>query len=126
MAQDIVADALNQIQNAGKARKRQIILRRYSKFLLYVLEILRAKKYLESYRVDTEKKQVEITLGEIFMCKAIKPRFTIHAKDIQRYLRRYLPAKDYGYLIISTNQGLMTHYEAIEKNIGGSLVAVCY
>jgi ribosomal protein S8 len=31
-----------------------------------------------------------------------------------------------GFVIISTNQGLMTHQTAEEKNIGGSVIAYFY
>ncbi len=43
-----------------------------------------------------------------------------------KYARRYLPARDMGVLILSTSQGLMTHHAALEKNIGGSLIAYVY
>lgn len=31
-----------------------------------------------------------------------------------------------GAVVISTNQGLMTHHEAIQKNIGGRVMAIVY
>ena len=46
--------------------------------------------------------------------------------EIDKYIKRYLPSKDLGIIIISTSQGLMTHQTAIEKNIGGSLLAYFY
>ena len=41
-------------------------------------------------------------------------------------MKRFLPARNLGILIISTNQGLITHVDAIDKNIGGSLIAYFY
>ena len=59
-------------------------------------------------------------------CKAIKPRYMVSVSEIEKYEKRYLPAKNFGIIIISTSQGLMTHQTAIDKNIGGSLIAYIY
>jgi small subunit ribosomal protein S8 len=126
MAQDIVADALNMIYNASKAGKKTIKIPRISKFLLNVLEVIKEKKYIESYKHDPETRSVEVSIGRLTACKAIKPRFTVTKDEIIKYMRRYLPARDYGYLLISTSKGLMTHEDALENGIGGCLVAYCY
>jgi len=47
-------------------------------------------------------------------------------EDLDKYAKRYLPAKDIGMLIVSTNQGLMAHQTAQDKNIGGCLIAYFY
>ena len=65
-------------------------------------------------------------MGELLDCKAIKPRFSVNKTQIDKYRRRYLPARDLGIVIVSTNEGLMTHEEALEKKIGGSLIAYFY
>ncbi|MBU1129378.1 MAG: 30S ribosomal protein S8, partial [Nanoarchaeota archaeon] len=59
-------------------------------------------------------------------CKSIKPRFTVDRTQIEKYRRRYLPARDVGTMIISTNKGLMTHQEADQEKIGGCLIAYFY
>ena len=46
--------------------------------------------------------------------------------EIDKYVRRFLPSRDFGFIIVSTSKGLMTHEEAIEKNIGGSLIAYIF
>jgi small subunit ribosomal protein S8 len=45
---------------------------------------------------------------------------------IERYRRRYLPSRNFGTLVLSTNKGLMTHEEAVEEKIGGCLIAYFY
>jgi small subunit ribosomal protein S8 len=59
-------------------------------------------------------------------CKAIKPRFSCDKSQIEFYRRRYLPSRNLGTLILSTNKGLMTHEEANEEQIGGCLIAYFY
>jgi len=126
MSQDVVADALNQIKNASRAGKQVIEIKTYTNLLLEILKIMKKKGAIKSYKIKDKKKVLEIILGDISECKAIKPRFYVKKNRIEKYLRRYLLARDYGTVIISTNQGLMTHEEALEKNIGGSLIAFFY
>jgi small subunit ribosomal protein S8 len=40
--------------------------------------------------------------------------------------KRYLPALGMGYMMVSTNQGVMIHSEAREKGLGGTLLAFIY
>ena len=121
MSQDIVADGLNEMMNAVRARKESLVVKHRSKVLISVLAIAKLRGYVDSYSV--KKDSLHIKLAKLNGCKAIKPRFPVSVSDIDKYISRYLPAKDIGILIISTSQGLMTHQTAIEKNIGGSVIA---
>jgi len=123
MSQDIVSDALNQIMNAKRARKKSVTIKKHSKLLRNVLEIIKQAGYLD-YSVEGNELKIEIRkLNEV---RAIKPRYTASLDQLKSYTRRYLPAKNFGFVIISTNQGLITHYEAEEKNIGGCLIAYVF
>lgn len=121
MSQDIVADTLNQIMNAQRSGKTELELKRYSKLLLSVLALAKLKGYIKSY--TTEGVKLTVTLGKLNGCNAIKPRFMVKTNEIDRYVTRYLPAKNLGIIVVSTSQGLMTHQTAMEKNLGGSLIA---
>ncbi|HEX32856.1 MAG TPA: 30S ribosomal protein S8, partial [Candidatus Aenigmarchaeota archaeon] len=59
-------------------------------------------------------------------CGAIKPRFSFSVEDIEKFEKRYLPSKDFGIIVVSTNKGIMTHLEAKQKNLGGILLAYVY
>ncbi len=123
MSQDIVSDTLNQIMNAKKARKTSLVVTKNSKLLRNVLDIAKESGYIN---YNTEGNQVKIEIKKLNEFKAIKPRFTISVNKINGYVRRYLPAKNFGFLIVSTNKGLMKHEEAQEKNLGGCLIAYIY
>ena len=124
MSQDVIADALNKIINAARAGKTAVSINRHSKLLLSVLAIAKMKGYVKNYRVENNVLNIEI--GKINLCRAIKPRFVVQVDEIEKYSKRYLPSKDIGTIVISTSQGLMTHNTAQEKNIGGSLIAYFY
>ena len=124
MSQDLIADALNEIMNTKRARRDFVIVDRHSKLLIKILELAQREGYIENFEV--KEKKVEIKIGKLNECRAIKPRFNVTTDKIEKYMKRYLPARDMGVILISTNKGLMTHIEAYEKNIGGSLIAYFY
>jgi|SRR3989338_6648013 len=126
MSQDVIADALNMIKNAKKSGKEIVEISRISNLLIEILKIMKQKETIKKYKIDSKKKSVEITIGDLSECKAIKPRFTVDKSQIEKYRRRYLPSRDIGTIIISTNKGLMTHEEAQEEKIGGCLIAYFY
>jgi small subunit ribosomal protein S8 len=126
MSQDIVADGLNMIKNAKKARKNSVKIKRISNLLIEVLKIMKQKGAIKKYKINSKDKSIEIIIDNLTECTAIKPRFSCKASQIEKYRRRYLPARNLGIIIISTNDGLITHEEAQQKNIGGCLIAYFY
>src|SRR3989338_5281292 len=116
MSQDIVSDGLNQIMNTKKAGKRELVLKRYSGLLIKILDIAKQYGYID---YNLSKNELKIEIKNVNTMRAIKPRFTVSVKRINFYVRRFLPAKNFGFIIVSTNKGLMRHEEAEEKNIGG-------
>ncbi len=126
MSHDVVADALNMIKNANNAKKKTVKVKRISNLLIEILKIMKQKGAVKKYKIDSKEKSVEISLGNFIECKAIKPRFTVNKDQIEKYRRRYLPSRNLGTVIVSTNKGLMTHEEAQEEKIGGCLIAYFY
>ncbi len=126
MSQDIIADAMNMISNAKKANKENAKVKRISNLLIEILKIMKYKNAIKKYKIDVKEKSVNITVGNLLNCKAIKPRFTVNKDQIEKYRRRYLPSRNMGTIIVSTNKGLMTHEDALEEGIGGSLIAYFY
>lgn len=126
---DPISNAMSKIMNAEKATKKEIIIFPSSSTIKNVLDILNKEGYVGSYEEvkDSKGNFLKLNLlGNINKCGPIKPRFPINLKDFEKFEKRFLPSKDFGVLIISTNQGMMTHVEAKEKMIGGSLIAYCY
>lgn len=126
MSQDITADALNMIQNAKKAGKEKIEVKKISNLLIEVLKIMKQEGAIKKYKIDVKKKTMEITIGDLTACKSIKPRFSVNKSQIEKYRRRYLPARNLGTMIVSTSKGLMTHEEAFTEGAGGCLIAFFY
>ena len=124
MSHDVIADALNKIMNAKRAGKLSLEINFRSKLLISILALAKFKGYIKDYKVTGRILKIE--LGNLNKCNAVKPRFTLTVEEIEKYEKRYLPAKDFGILILTTSKGLMTNQTAKEKNIGGSLIAYMY
>ena len=126
MSQDIVADALNMIRNAKKAGKESLKIKRISNLLIEILKIMKQKGAIKRYKISPKYKSLEVFIGNLFECKAIKPRFNVNKNEIEKYRRRYLPSRKIGTILISTSKGLLTYEEAKKEQIGGSLIAYFY
>ena len=125
---DPLADALSKINNAVISLNRTVTLKK-SKLLLNILDVLKENDYIGSYEVEDDGRQglVKVNLlGNINKCSVIKPRLPVKVEELEGYEKRFLPAKDFGILIISTSKGLMSQIGAKESNIGGTLIAYCY
>lgn len=126
MSHDIVADGLNMIRNAKRARKNSVKIKRISNLLIEVLKIMKQKGAIKKYKINSKEKSIDIAIDNLTECRAVKPRFSCDVSQIEKYRRRYLPARNIGTMILSTNKGLKTHEESQQENIGGCLVAFFY
>ena len=85
MGQDIVADGLNVIMNAKKARKTKVVLQKHSKVLRHILDLAKEGGLLD-YEVDGNRLNVEIK--DLNAIKAIKAINAIKAiKAINGYTK---------------------------------------
>jgi small subunit ribosomal protein S8 len=126
---DTLANTLSKMLNAEKVGKEYCVVHPSSKFLLGVLSIMKEKGYIGGFSHLEDKKGgvVKIFLiGSINKCGAIKPRMSFTLRSIEKYEKRFLPAEGFGIIIVSTSKGLMSHEEALEKNLGGKLIAYVY
>ncbi len=125
---DPIADALSKINNAVGALYKEVVLKK-SKLLVNVLEVLKESGYVGSVEEVEDGKtgllKVQL-LGTINKCSVVKPRYSVKIDELENFERRFLPAKGFGVIIISTSKGLMTQNQARENNIGGQLIAYCY
>jgi len=129
MNNDTLAHAMSAIMNYEKIGRKEIVVHPTSKVMKKVFELLQNSRYLGAAETVTAAKGGYIKvnlLGAINKCGVIKPRFAVSWDEIEKFEKRYLPAKDIGIIIVSTEEGMMTHKEAKEKGKGGRLIAYCY
>ena len=126
---DPLSDAFVRIYNAEQAGHYEVILSPASKLLDNMLKIMQKQGYVGEYERVTNGRgdafRVEL-VGAINRCGVIKPRHSVKRADFDKWESRYLPARDFGLLIMTTNDGVMHHYDAKDKKIGGRLLAYVY
>ena len=128
MRHDILSDVLVTIKNADLLGKTSAVVPA-SKLIGNVLKLLTEKGYLNNYEFSDNGKGGEFIIslnGRINGCGAIKPRFSVKLKDMETHEARYLPAKDFGILILTTPYGVMNNDQAREASTGGKLLAYVY
>lgn len=126
---DPLANAMSTIYNAQKRGKTACTIYPSSGIIKRVLKILQEARYLGEFKETKDVRGSYLVvqlIGAINKCGAIKPRFSVKKESFERFEQRFLVAKDFGILVVSTPQGMMTHIEAKEKGIGGRLFAYCY
>ncbi|MAF88949.1 MAG: 30S ribosomal protein S8 [Euryarchaeota archaeon] len=129
MMHDPLSDAMVNIQNYSNNGKSECTVLIASNMLKNVLEVFKNKGYIADFKEEENRKGGAFNVAlirKISKCGVIKPRFPVQLSDIEKYERRYLPAKGVGHIILSTSQGILTHEEAYEKKIGGVLLAYIY
>jgi small subunit ribosomal protein S8 len=129
MLNDPLAAALTKIMNAERVGKREVLVKPASKMIKQILAIMNERNFLGSFEElkegDFEVLKLNL-LGKINKCGVIKPRFSTKRDGFEKWEKRYLPAKDFGIILVSTPKGIMAHNEAKNKNTGGKLLAYCY
>lgn len=126
---DSLSTALSVINNNEKVAKQECRIKPQSRVIREVLTIMKDNLYLGDFKAAEDGKGGYIVvnlIGKINRCGAIKPRYPVTLQEYEKFERRYLPAKDFGILIVSTSKGIMIHTKAKEKKLGGVLIAYCY
>jgi small subunit ribosomal protein S8 len=126
---DPLADALSAIDNAEDVGSLTELVRPASNEIGSVLEVLYDRGYIDGFRrvQDGTADEFEVELkGAINECGPVKPRYSAGADDYEKWEKRFLPARDYGTLVVTTSHGIMSHYEAREAGVGGQVIAYVY
>jgi len=124
-----LASVLSRIQNAERVGQRQIATHINSKVVRAVLDILKTEGYITNYVVTKDAKGDTLTIdlgGRVNKLGVVTPRFNVKQDGFVTFEKRYLPAKDFGVLILTTTKGIITHKQAKEASLGGKLIAYAY
>jgi len=126
---DPLADAMSSIYNSELIGKPEIIIAPASALLGRVLQVMQTRGYIGEFeRIDDGREgryRIQL-MGRTNKCGVIRPRFPVKRDGFEKYEKRFLPAYNYGILIVTTPQGVMTHDDAKSRGIGGRLLAFVY
>ena len=128
-ATNILANLFTTLYNTEDRRKDNCIIFPTSKLAVEVLNTLKNNGYIKEFEhIDDNKggKFVVKLLAKIEKCGAVSPRFKVKKDEYNYWEQRYLPSFNRGILLVTTNQGVMSHHEAVSKGIGGFLIGYVY
>ena len=126
---NILANLFTTLFNTEDRRKDNCIVVPTSKLGIEVLNTLKKEGYIGEFEHIDDKRGGKFKiklLAKISKCGAITPRFKVKKDEYGVWERQYLPSYDRGMLLVTTNQGVMSHKEAVDKNIGGFLIGYVY
>ena len=129
MLLDPLADALSIIKNAENTGKPECTISPASKLIGSVLKVMKDNGYIGEFELIDDGKsgifKVQLK-GKINKCGVIRPRHAIGKLEFEKWEKRFLPARGFGSLILTTPQGVMTQNEARDAGTGGELLAYVY
>ena len=126
---NILANLFTTLFNTEDRRKDSCIVVPTSKLAIEVLNTLKKEGYIAEFEHIDDKRGGKFKiklLAKISKCGAITPRFKVKKDEYGVWERQFLPSYDRGMLLVTTNQGVMSHKEAVKKSIGGFLIGYVY
>lgn len=128
MVSDNLSNALITLKNSERGGYRNCEIKA-SKLIGNVLRVLKDYGYIKGFEYVDSKTgstyRIELS-GRINDCGAVRPRYSAKKIDFEKFEKRYLPARDFGILVLSTVDGVMPQNEAVEKGLSGVLLAYIY
>jgi len=128
-ANNILANLFTTLFNTEDRRKDSCIVVPTSKLGIEVLNTLKKEGYIAEFEHIDDKRGGKFKiklLAKISKCGAITPRFKVKKDEYGVWERQFLPSYDRGMLLVTTNQGVMSHHKAVNKGIGGFLIGYVY
>ncbi|MCK4443183.1 MAG: 30S ribosomal protein S8 [Thermoplasmata archaeon] len=129
MRHDPLNDAMSAIINAERTGKGEVIVKPSSKLIGRVLRVLQEYDYITQfeYMEDGRAGMFHVLLrGNINNCGVIRPRLSVKGTNLEKFESRFLPAQDFGVLILTTTEGVISHSRAKQLGVGGRLLAYVY
>ena len=85
--------------------------------------------YINEFEIvdDNRNGKVVVDLnGRLNKCGVISPRFDLKLKNFEKFLTQILPSRQFGYVVLTTNKGILDHEEARKQQIGGKVLGFFY
>ncbi len=129
MKHDIINDAISMMRNYERSGKRVCVIAPISKLLVDILHVFQKEGYIGEFEVSENAVGGEIRvklIGKINDCGVIKPHFPSKYLEFPKWEKRFLPSRDFGTIVVSTDKGVISHKAARESEQGGRLLAYVY
>lgn len=128
MRHDTVADVMSAIKNAERIGKKECTTPA-SNLVKEILKLMQKEGYIGVFEFIDDGKSGKFRIelkNKINNCNVIKPKYAVKTDQFEKWEKRYLPARGFGKLILTTTKGIMTHDQAKKEHVGGRLLAYVF
>lgn len=64
--------------------------------------------------------------GRLNKTGVISPRYNVQLRDLEKWVVKLLPSRQFGYIVLTTSSGIMDHEEARRKHVSGKIIGFFY
>ena len=85
--------------------------------------------YIDEFEIIDDHRSGKIVVhlnGRLNKCGVISPRFSIKVNEMEKWVNKLLPSRQFGHLILTTSYGIMDHETARKKHTGGKILGFFY
>lgn len=125
----VLNDCLNAINNAEKAGKRQVLIRPSSKVIVKFLHVMQRHGYIGEFEEVDDHRSGKIVIqlnGRINKTGCISPRYNVKLGELEKWVAKLLPSRQFGHIVLTTSAGIMDHEEARRKHVAGKIIGFFY
>ncbi|MBL0725711.1 MAG: 30S ribosomal protein S8 [Alphaproteobacteria bacterium] len=129
----IIADVFSALRNIRNRYMKRTTVVPYSIFAEKLLKLLQENGYIINYKVSEIRKNVKVISVQIRFDASgfnVISNVKFYSKPSRRFyvgideLRTYTCKSKAGLVVVSTDKGVKSGYEAIRAGIGGELICI--
>lgn len=105
------------------------MIRPVSKVVVKFLRVMQKHGYINAFEIIDDARNGKIVIdlnGRLNKCGVISPRFDLKLVNFEKFVYQILPSRQFGYVVLTTNKGIMDHVEARTAHIGGKVLGFFY